>query len=73
METEVHMPMDGRKLFDIPSAVAYLRAIGAESATISFVRMLINTGQVPHLRIGKKFHITREALDHWISNHERRR
>ncbi len=63
---------DGRRLFDVSGAVEYLRAIGADGATVSFVRTLINTGQVSHVRIGKKFYMAREALDGWIAKHERR-
>lgn len=59
-------------LFDIGAAVAYLHGIGANAATIRFVRGLINSGQVPHVKIGKKFFVTRDALDTWISRHERR-
>jgi excisionase family DNA binding protein len=62
-----------RRLFDIHAAVSYLRTLGAEGVTVNFVRALINGGQVAHLRMGRKFYVTREALDRWIENHERRR
>lgn len=62
-----------RRLFDITAAVAYLRELGAEGTTVNFVRALIASGQVPHLRMGRKFYVTREALDRWIQNHERRK
>jgi excisionase family DNA binding protein len=62
-----------RRLYDIPSAVAYLRAIGAEGVTTSFVRSLINSGGVPHVRMGRKFYVTREALDRWIDLRQRKR
>lgn len=61
------------RLLDIKAAVAYLRDIGATAATTNFVRNLINTAQVPHIRIGKKFFVSREAIDTWIDKHERRR
>ena len=61
------------RLFDIGAAVAYLQAIGATTATVNFVRGLITTGQLPHLKIGKKFFVSRASLDGWISSHERRR
>lgn len=60
------------RLLDIKAAVAYLRDIGATAATVNFVRNLINTGQVAHIRIGKKFFISREAIDGWLDKHERR-
>jgi hypothetical protein len=62
-----------RHLFDLKSGVAYLRGLGADAVTMNFVRTLVNTAQVPHLKIGRKFYIIRESLDHWIVNHERRR
>lgn len=62
-----------RRLFDIRAAVEYLHLIGAESVTPNFIRTLIGTGQVKHVRMGKKFYVTREALEQWIGNHERRR
>lgn len=62
-----------RRLFDITAAVTYLRELGAEGATVNFVRALIASGQVPHIRMGRKFYLTRESLDRWISNHERKR
>ena len=62
-----------RRLFDIQAAVAYLRGLGAEGTTVNFVRGLINSGAVPHLRMGRRFYLTRESLDRWIENHERRR
>jgi excisionase family DNA binding protein len=62
-----------RRLFDITAAVTYLRELGAESVTVNFVRALIASGQVPHIRMGKKFYLTRESLDRWITNHERKR
>lgn len=65
-------PAAERRLFDVQSGAAYLRQIGATAATVSFVRGLITSGQVAHVRIGKKFYVTREALDGWIGRHERK-
>jgi excisionase family DNA binding protein len=65
-------PTDGRRLFDILAAVDYLRSIGADGATKNFVRGLIASGAVPHVRIGKKFYIDRESLHGWILKHQRR-
>jgi excisionase family DNA binding protein len=66
------MNTTAQRLFDIPGAVEYLRSIGAGAASPWFVRSLISRGELPHLRIGKKFYVSREALDTWISKHERR-
>jgi hypothetical protein len=62
-----------QRLFDIAAAVAYLREIGATSATPNFVRSLITTCQIPHIKIGKKFFLSRASMDAWLSSHERRR
>ena len=61
-----------QKLFDVMGSAKYLQKIGGSSATPSFIRTLIATGQVPHIRIGRKFFISREALDSWLARHERR-
>lgn len=73
MAAQTQVETQARRLFDIAAAVEYLRSIGATSVTANFVRTLIGTGQVKHVRMGKKFFVTREALDAWIENHERRR
>jgi len=65
-------PADGRRLFDIEAAVQYLRSVGATAATKNFVRGLIASGQIAHLRVSKKFYVSRESLDAWITKHERR-
>lgn len=70
--TAADPPAADRRLFDVHTGAAYLRDIGATAATVSFVRGLITSGQVAHIRIGKKFYVTREALDAWIGRHERR-
>jgi excisionase family DNA binding protein len=73
MPTETQPVSTQRRLFDIAAAVEYLHTLGAEGATVTFVRSLINRAEVPHVRIGKKFYVSREALDRWITNHERRK
>jgi excisionase family DNA binding protein len=61
-----------QRLFDILSAVLYLKSLGAQGATVNFVRGLISSGQIPHIRIGKRFYISRTALDIWLASRERR-
>jgi excisionase family DNA binding protein len=61
-----------QRLFSIPDAAGYLRAIGAASVTLNFVRTLISSGQIPHIRIGRRFYVTRASLETWLSTHERR-
>ena len=61
-----------RRLFDVPAAVAFFQSLGAESASKNFVRSLITSGQLPHVRIGKRFFVSRESILNWISKNERR-
>ncbi len=61
-----------QRLYDIAGAVEYLRNIGATAATPNFMRGIIGRGEVPHLKIGKKFFVSRESLDSWLQKHERR-
>ena len=63
---------NGQQLFDILASVTYLRSLGATAATSNFVRSLIASSQVPHLRIGKKFYLSKTSLDHWLVTRERR-
>jgi hypothetical protein len=77
-EVERSMPIETasgslqRRPFDIKAAVLYLRQLGAEGATVNFIRNLISRSEVPHVKIGKKFYLSRDGLDRWITNHERR-
>ena len=59
-------PQTEQRLFDIQAAVAYLRSLGAESATANFVRGLISSGQIKFLRLGRKFYLSRTELDLWV-------
>lgn len=61
-----------QQLFDVGDAAIYLQQIGARTATINFVRTLISTGQVAHLKIGKKYYVGKAALDQWINRREKR-
>jgi hypothetical protein len=63
---------ESERLFDIVSAVAYFQSLGATSATKNFVRSLIARGEIPHLKISKKFYVSKGALDRWIETRERR-
>ena len=60
------------RLFDIPGAVVYLREIGLTSANTWMVRTAINAGKLPVTKIGRKFYLTRVAIDAWVSKAERR-
>jgi hypothetical protein len=73
MATEANAAIIQQRLFDVHRAAEYLRSIGATAATVGFIRGLITSAQVSHVRIGKKFYITREALDRWITTHDHRR
>ncbi len=70
--TPLHTAETDQRLFDVGDAAKYLQSIGAKTATVNFVRGLISSGQVPHLRIGKKFYLSKTGLDRWIETRERR-
>jgi excisionase family DNA binding protein len=59
-------------LYDILGVVGYLQRVGATAATATFVRGLINSGQLPHLKIGKAFYVSKAAVDAWLAKSERR-
>lgn len=58
------------QLLDVKSACDYMKSIGVSSATINSTRTIF--AQIPHIRIGKRFFVSRENLDGWISNRQRR-
>lgn len=60
------------RLFDIPAAVEYVRSLGANGVTAYTIRTAINSGRLAKAQLGKKFYVTKEALDSWISQAERR-
>jgi hypothetical protein len=61
-----------QQLFDVGDAAKYLQSIGAKTATVNFVRALISSSQVAHLQIGKKFYVSKTALDGWVETRARR-
>jgi excisionase family DNA binding protein len=61
-----------RQLFDILAIVAYLKSIGADGATPNFARGLITSGQVAHIRVGRKYYVSRAALDRWLETQAKR-
>ena len=61
-----------QQLFDVRGAATYLQTLGATAATVNFIRNIVARGEVPHIKIGKKFYLSRQALDGWVSRHERR-
>jgi hypothetical protein len=66
------MPDENRTLYDIAGAVSYLHRVGASAATTTFVRSLINSGTLPHLKIGKAFYVSRASIDSWLAKAEKR-
>jgi excisionase family DNA binding protein len=64
--------MNEQRLFDLKDTALYLHSLGAKSVTIGFVRELVNSGALPYLRIGKKFYVSKAALDNWLVKAERR-
>ena len=52
--------------------VLHLQGAGAHGATVSFVRNLISSGVLPHIRIGKRFYVSKAAIDAWLIRAEKR-
>jgi excisionase family DNA binding protein len=61
-----------QRLFTVEGAAKYLVEIGAAGVGVHFVRQLIVSGAIPHVRMGRRYYITRAALDEWLLKHERR-
>lgn len=55
------------RLLDLADAAAYLGG-----AKVFFVRNLLWNGEIPFLRIGKRFCVAREDLDRWVDRNKRR-
>jgi excisionase family DNA binding protein len=60
------------RLFTVEDAASYLQSIGAAGVGVRFVRDLIASGQVARIRMGRRYYVSKNALDTWIANHERR-
>lgn len=55
----------------IKEAAAHYKALDPDSAlTETAIRMLLRTGRVPCVRIGKKYLVTLEALDDFLSGRD---
>lgn len=63
--------METPRYFDIAGAVEYLRSLGF-TATPWTVRTAINSGRLAHIKEGKKFHVSKSALDAWLAKAEKR-
>jgi excisionase family DNA binding protein len=60
------------RLFDIPALVEYLRSIGLNGVSAYTVRTEINAGRLAHTKFGKKFYVSKTAIDAWLARAERR-
>jgi excisionase family DNA binding protein len=49
----------------IPAAARYL------SCSVKFVRTLIWSRQIKYVKVGRRFVITREELDRWVTENQR--
>ena len=63
---------DGRRVFSLSAGAEYLRSIGADGVTSWTLRRLVTSGVLKHLKLGRKYFITREALDAMVDRLERR-
>lgn len=51
-------------IFDVQETAEYLQC------SVSSVRKLVRSKQIPHFRIGSKLNFNKEAVDQWIHNQE---
>jgi excisionase family DNA binding protein len=63
---------DSPRLFDLTGSVAYFHQVGAQAATRNFVRELVVTGAIPHIKIGRKYYLSQKSIDEWIERSNRR-
>jgi hypothetical protein len=60
------------RVFDLAAAVTYVRSLGATGVTIHTIRSEINAGRIACTKLGKKFYVSKTALNAWILRAERR-
>jgi hypothetical protein len=53
-------------LFNVQAAADYLKKIGGKTATVPFIRGLINRGLLPYTRIGTAFYVSKADIDTWL-------
>ena len=61
-----------QRLLDRYDAQTYMRQLGISGVSPRIFFTLIANGEIPRVRVGRKYFITREALDGWIARNERR-
>lgn len=59
------------KFFDVDGIVRYSDSLGAK-VTKNFVRTAISSGRLPHIKLGKKVFVSREAWNRFLASNERR-
>jgi excisionase family DNA binding protein len=59
------------RFFDIPAAVEHLRSLGF-NVTPWTIRTAINSGRLAHIKEGKKFHVSKAAIDAWLTKAEKK-
>ena len=63
---------DGRRVFSLSAGAEYLCRLGADSVTPWTLRRLVTSGALKHLKLGRKYFVTRESLDQLVERLERR-
>jgi excisionase family DNA binding protein len=70
--TEKPSVPDAPRFFAVKAFVGYLQSVGVTAATPTFVRRLINSGQIPFVKVGKAYFVSRASIDGWLAKSERR-
>lgn len=71
-QTDNSIPTPTRRMFDLDSAAKYLKKAGIDAATARVVLRLINRGELAHVRLCRKFYVSSESLDAWLTKAERK-
>ena len=62
----------GRRAFTFTSGAEYMRSAGFDGVTSWTLRRLAATGTLKRLKLGRRYFLTREALDELVNRLERR-
>jgi excisionase family DNA binding protein len=59
-------------MFDTATGAEYMRGIGLVTCTPTFISRLMREGEIARVRVGKRYYVSKAALDGWLLRHERR-
>ena len=60
------------RYFDIPAAAAYVVSLGMKGVRPYTIRHAISNSRLVHTRVGKKFFVSKAAIEAWLQRAERK-